>query len=159
VAHPCLSRERARCHVARVDARRAALRLHEALGSVPDGPGLEVVFYAHIGIGIVTTVALLWWGLSFAWAIAAGVGSIVALCAMIFERHTIWIAAFLGTTLASAYTAGLGWLLGHHANGAYGPWLGGATGLAIGFMLAAVSYVRFARRFRRVGLAPSRGDE
>jgi hypothetical protein len=101
--------------------------------------GWEVILYADLAIAVLSVGALTLHGVPWPWATAAGVGTLTLLLLMLLDRRTVWVAAFLGSALASAYCGVLGWAFGFHVVGA-------ALGGLIGFAFAASAYVPLLRR-------------
>jgi hypothetical protein len=132
-----------------MDARDLARRVHRFLATLPDGSAVEVIFYAHLGIGLFAIGGLLFAGAGLAWSVAAGVGSFVVLMLMMLHRYTLWVAALLGTALASGYCGLIGWAIGSMTKIASGALLGAAVGVALGFWVAATSYASFLRSRNR----------
>jgi hypothetical protein len=126
-------------------------RLHEAWSEASSGPDAEIVGYAHIGVGILTAIILAVGAHMEIWlAMAAGVGVVGLLTGCLFHRQGVWIAAILGTILATGYAAGLGWFFGHIGRAAWWPWLGALAAGLVSFAFAASAYRGYIIRTRRV---------
>jgi hypothetical protein len=121
-------------------------RIRELFGS-KDQSGLELVIAAN-AVAATAVVALGWlqFGLTLPW-IAVLVPTVFALLTTcLLFRHTIWIAACLGSIAIATMPALL--LASAMEHVPYGRWLGGTLGAIAGLALGVWTYARIGRNAR-----------